>query len=115
MFTRCQRLGERWEFLYHVVYRDLSDTVHSSFVKTPHSPSLAASSPNQGDALIYEHCRTVSYAIDFWAFGIVEYCRPHPKPAAVSALNAMLASLRKHEARLFGGFPRTSKSHAFLF
>ena len=86
MRERCEELGEVWLFMYYATYRELSQAVHMSFIKIPSTTSLAFRSENQGGALLYEHCRAVNYAVEFWGVAVLDLCDKHPDPQSVPYL-----------------------------
>lgn len=95
MADRCRSLGPDWEFHYELTYRDLCASVHGAFWKVTHAPSIAMRAPDQGGALLYDHCVTIAYAITFWGMTVLECCQhKHPKqPAFVSFRDALFALL----------------------
>lgn len=100
VYERCAKLGDDWLFYYHWLYRDLSEVVHSTLLKTPHSPSLAFRAPGGGAPLICDHTRIVFHSIHFWAIAIVECCRNHPDQNAVAqfrnAVPQLLVDVNRH-------------------
>ena len=114
MATRCKVLGENWEFLYNVVYRDLCEAVHGTFLKTLLSPGIALTSPNQGDALLFEHCRTVGYGFEFWAYAVLECCQKQADKTAVKEFCDKVSKFLDADARLINGFPTSSRSHKIV-
>lgn len=109
MLERCKSLGEEWEFTYHAVYRDLCESVHGSFLKSPHSPGHAFSSPNQGATLLYEHCRVMSHALEFWAFAMMECFAGHPDRVRLKDFVAKLSAFVDADARLLNIFPADAR------
>ena len=115
MLARCKALGEIWEFLYHAVYRDLSEAVHGSFQKLAHSPALAEQTNTQDGGLLYEHCRLFAWAFSFWEAGINECCAIHPDQSKIAKFQQMAGVLVRTESALLERFPTSSKRVSVYF
>lgn len=115
MLERCRLLGEGWEFSYHAIYRDLCEAVHGSFLKSPHSPGHAFGSPNKGAALLYDHCKVMSCALEFWAFAMLESFGAHPDSAELADFKNNVTALMLADARLINGFPPEAKVFKIAF
>lgn len=115
MAERCRILGEGWEFTYHAIYRDLCEAVHGSFLKAAHSPGHAFSSPNKGAALIYDHCKVMSQALEFWAFAMMECFEGHSDATNLESFRAKLSALIDADARLINSFPASAKVFKIAF
>jgi hypothetical protein len=115
MSERCLKLGENWEFVYHAIYRDLCEAVHGAFLKVPYSPAHAFSSPNQGAALIHEHCRTMSWALEFWAFAMMECFTGHPDVTKLNDFRDKLTAFIDADARLINSFSASARVIKIVF
>jgi len=115
MLARCKSLGEIWEFLYHAIYRDLSEAVHGSFQKLAHSPALAEQTSAQDGGLLYEHCRLFAWAFSFLEAGINECCAIHPDRSKIAKFQQMAAMLVRTESALLERFPASSRRVSVYF
>ncbi|MFH1067065.1 MAG: DUF5677 domain-containing protein [bacterium] len=111
----CEKLGRPWKFMYHAVYRDLSEVLHVGCAKIMHSPSLAFCSSNSGSALLYEHCRTVNYATEFWGMAILELCRSHLRQEKVDNFHQKLEKLLGGSTSIINRFDPDKQAHAIIF
>ena len=115
MQARCSMLGEIWQFMYEATYRELCEAVHGTFIKIPHAPSLAFRAPDEGAAVLYEHCRATSYAIEFWGVTILGVCGKHPDLKAVDTLGRMLEELLGKASQIKSQFSPDTVSHSITF
>ena len=115
MRERCEELGDVWLFMYYATYRELSQAVHMSFIKIPSTTSLALRSENQGGALLYEHCRAVNYAVEFWGVTVLDLCDKHPDKQSVSSFTNGMAQLLHESERIATGFDKLKLSHQFMY
>lgn len=115
MAERCRMIGENWQFMYHATYRDLCEAVQGAFQKIPHAPSVAFQSPNQGAALIHEHCKAYGYAVEFWGFAVFDSCTSHPDQSAVTQFRVHMEDLISKDAAIVGKFPPDAMKHTISF
>jgi hypothetical protein len=114
MFDRCKALGEYWEFMYEATYRDLCEAVHVSFLKVPHAASLAIRTGDAG-ALLYEHARTMNYAVMFWGITIVDCCKNHPDQGLLKQFQSTSVVLVTKASRAVDELFATANSHIISF